>query len=131
MTFEAPRSGASTLLHPDPKPFKISSMKHVRSIFAQRVIDAVLRVPAGSVATYGQIAFLAGNPRGVRGVVWILHSSSNQRGLPWHRIVNRNGKISLRPGDGYEEQKLLLLSEGIVFDPDDRIDLARFLWRPV
>ncbi len=105
-------------------------MKHVRSLFAQRVIDAIMRVPVGTVATYGQIAIMAGNPRGVRGVVWILHSSSGHAGLPWHRIVNRHGKISLKPGDGYEEQKYLLLSEGVRFDSEDRIDLNRFLWRP-
>lgn len=84
-------------------------------------------IPPGKVATYGLVAAMAGNSRGVRGVVWILHSSSRKKNLPWHRVVNRHGKISLRPGEGYEEQKMLLMAEGVVFDSEDKIDLRRFL----
>jgi methylated-DNA-protein-cysteine methyltransferase-like protein len=49
--------------------------------------------------------------------------------LPWHRVVNRNGRISLKPFEGYEIQKQRLLQEGIVFDEKDTIDLERYLWR--
>ena len=98
--------------------------------FSQRVKRIIKAVPAGRVVTYGQVAMMAGNPRAVRGVVWILHSSSRQAALPWHRVVNRRGRISLRPGEGYEEQKALLEAEGIHFDTEDRIDLSRFLWLP-
>jgi methylated-DNA-protein-cysteine methyltransferase-like protein len=66
----------------------------------------------------------------VRRVVWILHSCSEKEGLPWHRVVNRLGKISLNPGKGYEKQKALLEGEGIVFDKRDRIDLESYLWEP-
>ena len=57
-------------------------------------------------------------------VARILHSSSEKRDLPWHRVVNSQGKISLTD-DGYEIQRALLLDEGIAFGPDDTIDLAK------
>ncbi len=98
--------------------------------FAGLVKRIIRAIPAGKVATYGQVAALAGNPRAVRGVVWILHASSRKAALPWHRVVNRRGQISLRPGQGYEEQRALLEAEGVPFDTDDRIDLTHHLWRP-
>jgi methylated-DNA-protein-cysteine methyltransferase-like protein len=82
------------------------------------------------VATYGQIAFLAGNHRAARQVAWVLHTSTRKDRLPWHRVVNGQGKISLAPGGGYETQKDLLEDEGVTFGMGGRIDLARFLWRP-
>ncbi|MGB2697676.1 MAG: MGMT family protein [Candidatus Zixiibacteriota bacterium] len=98
--------------------------------FHQRVIDIIKSIPKGKVATYGQIAALEGNPRGARMVVRVLHSSSKKEKLPWHRVINSKGKISLSPGSGYEVQKVLLEKEGIIFKQDDSIDLSRFLWRP-
>ena len=98
--------------------------------FHQRVIDIIKSIPKGKVATYGQIAALAGNPRAARMVVRVLHSSSGKEKLPWHRVINSKGSISLKPGTGYEVQKALLQKEGIVFKEDGSIDLKRFLWRP-
>jgi methylated-DNA-protein-cysteine methyltransferase-like protein len=98
--------------------------------FSERVKNLIKTIPPGQVATYGQIAAMAGNPRGARGVVWILHSSSRSAALPWQRVINRKGRISLSPGQGYEEQKSLLAAEGIRFDSRDRIDLKKFLWCP-
>jgi methylated-DNA-protein-cysteine methyltransferase related protein len=98
--------------------------------FARQVVQRIKAIPRGKVATYGQIAMMAGNPRAVRGVIWILHSSSEKAGLPWHRVINRKGKISLLPGQGYEEQKSRLEAEGIEFNLEDCIDLKRFLWQP-
>ena len=98
--------------------------------FHQRVIDIIKSIPKGKVATYGQIAALAGNPRGARVVVRVLHSSSGKENLPWHRVINSKGSISLKPGTGYEVQKALLKKEGIVFKEDDSIDLKSFLWHP-
>lgn len=72
---------------------------------------------------------MAGNQRGARQVARILHSSGRKHNLPWHRVINNRGTISLRPGRGYEEQKRLLLAEGIVFRDDDSIDLKKYLWR--
>ncbi len=100
------------------------------SEFTERVKEIIKHIPSGKVATYGQIAAFAGNERAARQVVRILHSSSDKDGLPWQRVVNREGKISLKPGSGYEMQKALLESEGVVFDSRDRIDLNLFLWVP-
>ena len=73
---------------------------------------------------------LAGNPRAARQVVRALHSSSGKEKLPWFRVINSKGQISLKPGQGYELQKALLEDEGIEFGLTDTIDLARFQWRP-
>jgi methylated-DNA-protein-cysteine methyltransferase-like protein len=100
------------------------------SSFSQRVKDVVKKIPKGKVATYGQIAAYAGNPRAARQVVWILHSSSSKGRLPWHRVINLKGRISLKPNYGYEIQKELLRKEGIKFDKNDTIDFDRFLWSP-
>jgi len=78
--------------------------------------------------TYGLIAAMAGNPRGARQVSRILHSSSRKHGLPWHRVINSRGTISLPRGKGYEEQKSLLFSEGVILREDDSIDLKEYLW---
>jgi len=105
-------------------------MKFDSDSFASRIKQIIKLIPFGRVATYGQIAAMAGNPRGVRGVVWILHSSSQVENLPWHRVINRKGRISLPSGDGYEEQKMRLEAEGVSFSPEDNIDLEQFLWQP-
>jgi methylated-DNA-protein-cysteine methyltransferase-like protein len=89
----------------------------------------VRRVPRGRVATYGLIARLAGIPRHARRVGYALAALRDDR-VPWHRVVNAKGEISLRSTAGYGEQRGLLEGEGVAFDTDGRIDLARFLWRP-
>jgi methylated-DNA-protein-cysteine methyltransferase-like protein len=96
-----------------------------------REVKRVLRsVPHGRVATYGQIAALAGRERAARGVAWILHSSSEAAGLPWHRVIGGGGAISLPRGRGFEEQKKRLLAEGVAVGPRGRIDLKRYRWEP-
>ncbi len=97
--------------------------------FTLKVKALIRQIPAGKVASYGLIAALAGNPRAARQVAWVLHSSSAADKLPWHRVVNRNGRISLKPYAGYEIQKQRLQQEGVVFDEEDAIDLDRYLWR--
>jgi methylated-DNA-protein-cysteine methyltransferase-like protein len=98
--------------------------------FTQAVISIVRKIPRGRIATYGQIAKLAGNPQGVRGVVWILKSSSSTQGLPWHRVVNAQGKISFSlMSDLYLSQKRLLQEEEIPFDADEKIDLDLYQWK--
>jgi methylated-DNA-protein-cysteine methyltransferase-like protein len=96
--------------------------------FKQKVCETVRDIPEGKVATYGQIAAYAGVPKGARGVAWILHSCSEKESLPWHRVVNRNGGISLRSGGGREIQEKLLRNEGIRFDAYGRIDLTLYGW---
>jgi methylated-DNA-protein-cysteine methyltransferase related protein len=98
--------------------------------FTIKVKKQILQIPAGKVATYGQIAALSGNPRSARQVARILHSCSRKDNLPWHRVVNQHGRISLRQSQGYEVQLALLEREGVVFSENSRIDLTQFLWRP-
>lgn len=100
-----------------------------RSAFTRAVIALVRRIPPGRVATYGQVAALAGNPRAARQVARILHSCSAGQGLPWHRVLNREGRISLPAGRGGGTQQGRLEAEGVAFDADGRVDLERVLWR--
>ena len=100
------------------------------SPFTQRVIDLIAAIPKGNVATYGGIAAMAGSPRGARQVVRVLHTCSRKEGLPWHRVVNREGKISLSEIQGYDRQKTLLEKEDVLFGNHDKIDLKIYLWRP-
>jgi methylated-DNA-protein-cysteine methyltransferase related protein len=100
-----------------------------RSAFTVRVIEVIGAIPPGKVSTYGTIAELAGNPQAARQVVRVLHSCSETENLPWHRVVNRLGRIALGPFDGYDRQKELLEAEGVEFDKNDRIDLERFCWQ--
>lgn len=112
--------------------FGISSFPDVDGTSVAEKVKRVIRaVPRGRVATYGQVATLAGSPFAARQVVWVLHSCSEKDGLPWHRIVNAGGRIALKPGAGYEQQKKLLQVEGIRFDRRGRIDLERYLWEPI
>ncbi len=94
------------------------------------IIEVILSIPRGKVATYGQVARLAGYPNGARLVVWTLNSQRKRDDLPWYRIVKARGNISLPSGNGYELQKAMLIAEGVTFGTDDRIDLSRFGWQP-
>ncbi len=97
----------------------------------ERVWAVVRRVPRGRVATYGQIAALAGLAGQARQVGYALHALPWEGIAPWHRVVNARGAISLPPGGGGDvTQRLRLEREGVRFDGRGRIDLARFGWRP-
>lgn len=98
--------------------------------FSDRAKQAISDIPYGKVATYGQIAACAGNHRAARQVAWLLHSSSRKDNLPWHRVINSRGSISLPIGGGFEEQKVLLEGEGVDVDETGRIDLSKYLWNP-
>lgn len=102
----------------------------VAADFTTMIKRALKRIPKGRVATYGQISELAGSPRGARQVVRILHSSSDSEQLPWHRVINREGKISLKRGQGFELQRALLEAEGVFVSASGHIDLKRYQWRP-
>jgi len=97
--------------------------------YTQRVVDVIKSVPRGKVATYGRLAAMAGNPRGARQVVRVLASLSAKEGLPWHRVINAKGTISLS-GAGFDEQKALLEAEGVAVDGEGRVDLKKYEWRP-
>jgi methylated-DNA-protein-cysteine methyltransferase-like protein len=98
--------------------------------FFEQVYQIVAMIPSGRVATYGQIAALLGNPRAARTVGWALHSMPAGMDLPWHRVINAQGRIG-GPPEGYRarEQRALLEAEGIVFDSSGRIDLEEYSWR--
>lgn len=97
----------------------------------QRIWAIVARIPRGRVASYGQIAELAGIPRGARQVGYAMAALPDGSRTPWQRVVNSRGGISERSSfDGAPRQRLLLLEEGIVFSATGTIDLARFGWRP-
>lgn len=98
--------------------------------FTARVIAIIQSIPEGYVMTYGGIARAAGSPRGARQVVRILHSMSRKYKLPWHRVVNAKGMISLTGDESGSLQQLYLLGEGIVFDGRGVIDLARYQYDP-
>ena len=100
-----------------------------QSPFTRRVIALIHSIPPGRVCTYGLLAASAGNPRAARQVSRILHSCSQTEGLPWYRVVNRMGMISLT-GTSRDVQKGLLMAEGVAFAPDGRLDLERYLWVP-
>lgn len=95
------------------------------------IYDVVARIPHRRVATYGQIAELAGIPGQPRRVGYALSALPANSGIPWHRVINAKGMISFRAGTGPEKIQLRLLKrEGIAFDSSGRIDLNRFQWRP-
>ena len=96
--------------------------------FTAEVIKIIQSIPEGTVITYGGIASLAGNPRGARQVVRILHSMSRKYQLPWHRVINSKGMISIPDPFGAEEQRAILRSEGVEVSDNFRINLKKFLW---
>jgi methylated-DNA-protein-cysteine methyltransferase related protein len=98
--------------------------------FTRKAKEVIRAIPRGRVATYGQIAALAGRERAARGVAWVLHSSSAAAGLPWHRVINARGGISLGRGRGFEEQKKKLMAEGVPVGRGGRVDLKRYQWEP-
>lgn len=94
--------------------------------WVQNVWQVVEGIPRGHVLTYGEVARLAGMSRAARRVGQALHRAPKGRRLPWHRVVNAQGRISF-PADssGYREQKERLQTEGVVFI-EGRIDLQKF-----
>ena len=98
----------------------------------QRIYDTIRRVPQGRVATYGQIASIAGLPRRARQVGYALHALPEGSDVPWHRVINARGEVSERNANpGWENVQLQMLEdEGVVFDERARVDLARFRWEP-
>ena len=90
----------------------------------------VRRIPAGRVATYGQVAELAGLDGHARQVGYALHALPDHHDVPWHRVINAAGEISVRgASDSHELQRMLLEAEGVTFDAKGRIPLARFRWK--
>ncbi|EOC1474171.1 MGMT family protein [Cronobacter turicensis] len=96
--------------------------------FPQRVYQIVAAIPQGCVTTYGEVARLAGSPRAARQVGGVLKRLPEGSKLPWHRVVNRRGEISLT-GPDLQRQRQALLAEGVQVSGKGEIDLARYGWR--
>lgn len=99
--------------------------------FTRRVLAIIKNIPAGYVMTYGQIAKLAGSPRGARQVVRILHGMSKLYELPWHRVVNAKGEMAIKDDESRFMQRAYLCDEGVIANENDIIDLDKHLYRPV
>ena len=91
----------------------------------------VNQIPFGKVATYGQIATLAGSPGQARQVGYALNSLPENHDVPWQRVINAKGCISPRANPIFEDiQQQILESEGVAFDVKGRIDLSIYQWKP-
>ena len=96
-----------------------------------RAIEAELRaIPLGKVSTYGAVARVAGLPNGARQVVRVLHARAAVAGLPWHRVLAKGraegtARIALS-GAGFDEQRALLIAEGVEVAEDGTVDLGRY-----
>jgi len=97
----------------------------------QRIYAIVRRIPRGRIATYGQVAALAGLGGHARQVGYAMHALTAGDRIPWHRVLNAQGRVSPRSEPGGDRvQRALLEREGVRFDAAGRADLARFAWRP-
>jgi methylated-DNA-protein-cysteine methyltransferase-like protein len=97
----------------------------------EAILAVVRRIPRGRVATYGQIAALAKLPRQPRLVGYALHALSSSTTVPWHRVINARGMVSIRSdGSASLSQRLLLEREGVQFDGRGRVSLERHQWKP-
>lgn len=102
-----------------------------RSDAYARIYAMVRKIPAGQVASYGQIADLAGLQGHARQVGYALHATPDEVEIPWQRVVNAKGEISPRADPLMAGvQQSLLEAEGVIIDPNGHIDLVRFGWQP-
>jgi methylated-DNA-protein-cysteine methyltransferase related protein len=96
----------------------------------EKIWQTVSRIPHGRVATYGQIARLAGLGKRARMVGYALHRTPDDCVIPWHRVINAQGRISFPPdSDQHQRQRDRLVAEDIPFAAG-RVDLERYRWRP-
>lgn len=96
--------------------------------FFEQVYALVRCIPPGRVASYGQIARLLAQPHAARTVGWALRGLAEGSDVPWQRVINAAGRISLSDPQGAAMQRRRLEAEGVLFGPDDRVDLDRFGW---
>lgn len=102
-----------------------------RNELYQRIYQTVQQVPYGKVATYGQIARLAGFPGYARQVGYALHATPDDMDIPWQRVISARGEISLKPTGPYDQvQRQMLEAEGVQFDQNGRVPLKIYQWQP-
>ena len=95
----------------------------------ERIYAGVRRIPRGTVATYGQVAALAGNPRWARVVGYALHANPDPEGIPCYRVVTKEGRTSPAFAfGGADVQRALLEADGVCFTADGRVDMERYRW---
>lgn len=97
--------------------------------FKYKVFALVHQIPSGMVSTYGDIAKFSGYPGYARQVGAILSNLPEGSALPWHRVINSKGEISLK-GEDLQRQKLRLVEEGITFSAAGKVKLRQFRWQP-
>lgn len=113
---------------PRPARKRIAKVASAPSADSARILAAVRKIPRGKVSTYGNIAEVAGLPRRARLVGTVLRQTPDSRALPWYRVMNAAGRISLPAGsDAYARQKSRLEAEGVLFR-GERVDLQRYGW---
>lgn len=103
--------------------------------FRDRVLALVARIPEGRVMTYGQLALLAGTPGAARQAGFVMNSlvggvNADGTGLPWHRVINAQGRVSTHKVGFGDMQEALLRAEGVPLDATGRCDLAARQWWP-
>jgi methylated-DNA-protein-cysteine methyltransferase-like protein len=108
-----------------PHTVRSTSRKAALPGFFVRVYEVVRMIPRGQVATYGQIAAIVSHRGAARTVGWALHSLVEGTEVPWHRVINARGRISLNPGT---RQVSLLRQEGVDVNAQGKVDLKRFQW---
>lgn len=99
--------------------------------FTQKVIRIVSKIPYGAVASYGQIALYCGAPRAAREVGWTLSRLEGKEELPWWRVINNTGRISIK-SNHYSAtlQKKLLEAEGVFINTDFSFQIEEYRWKP-
>lgn len=101
-----------------------------RSTLYERIYDVARQIPRGKVSTYGRVAEVAGLSGHARLVGYALHALPDGGDVPWHRVINHEGRISARKRSSWGvEQRRRLEAEGVEFDERGRIDLARHFWK--
>lgn len=98
--------------------------------YTKRVVEMIKSIPPGYVMTYGQVAELAGNRRGARQVVRILHTLSHVHQLPWHRVINAKGEIAIQDDRARLFQSASLQAEGVEVTPEGKVDLMKYRYMP-
>ncbi len=97
----------------------------------EKIYDVVKQIPKGKVATYGQVAELAGNKRWSRVVGYALHANPNPQEIPCHRVVNRLGEVSKAFAFGGENRQIALLEDEGVKLENGKVDLEKYRWNCV